>query len=126
MFGAFDGKSVFVEIVGILMSEGRESFKGDLTFGQDKDSTVGLSLGEEDLIFFEFKYMKFLNHLFEFLFFKEFETVETGEDLNLFEMCLCMFLAHEFAQFLEVNLKKVVFLGEGNDSLWIFFQLEWG
>jgi hypothetical protein len=40
MFGAFDGESVFVEIVGILMSEGGESFKGDLTFGQDKDSTV--------------------------------------------------------------------------------------
>lgn len=93
MFGAFDGKSVFVEIIGILMSEGRESFKRDLTFGQDKDSTVWLSLGKEDLIFFEFKYMKLLNHLFEFLFFEEFETVEIGEDLNLFEKCLCMFFA---------------------------------
>ncbi len=69
--------------------------------------------------------MKFFNHLFEFLFFEEFETVETGEDLNLFEKGLCMFFAHEFAEFFEVNLKKIVFLGEGNEGLWIFFNLEW-
>jgi hypothetical protein len=84
-----------------------------------------LSFGEEELIFFEFKDMKFFNHLFEFLFFEEFETVETGEDLNLFEKGLCMFFAHEFAEFFEVNLKKIVFLGEGNEGLWIFFNLEW-
>ncbi len=70
--------------------------------------------------------MKFFNHLFEFFFFEEPEGVETGENLNLFEKCLGVLLTHELTEFLEVNLKKIVLLGEGDDSLGRFLDLEWG